>query len=95
MFVINVILEVHPGEEIATIREHLRRAGELSRSEPGCERFEVYQNQDRPEIFLLSEHWESKEHWETHKNGEAFTTIYQPLVLPKVTRTPHFCEIVR
>lgn len=92
MFVINVILEVAQTADIESVRENLRKAGELSRGEPGCLRFEVYQDQQDHRTFLLCEHWESREAWETHKQAEAFTTIYQPLVLPKVTRTPHYCD---
>ena len=46
------------------------------------------------ECFLLCEHWASKEAWETHRQGQAVTEIYLPLVLPRVDRTPHVSTLV-
>ncbi|MCG6154983.1 putative quinol monooxygenase [Rubinisphaera margarita] len=94
MFCINVVLRVHEAGRVEEMQELLRQAGRLSRQEPGCVRFEVYHDQNDPQNFLLSEHWETKEAWEVHKTAEAFTTIYQPQVLPHVDRTPYFCGLV-
>ncbi|HCS53324.1 antibiotic biosynthesis monooxygenase family protein [Rubinisphaera sp.] len=94
MFYINVVLRVHEESKANEITDLLRKAGQLSRLEPGCLRFEVYHDNNDPQNLLLCEHWENKEAWEVHKHAEAFTTIYQPLVLPHVDRTPYFCSIV-
>ncbi|WP_237226398.1 putative quinol monooxygenase [Rubinisphaera sp. JC750] len=94
MFVINVILQVNNADDVSEVRDNLRRAGQLSRTEPGCHLFEVCQDQNNPQTFLLCERWESKQAWEVHREAEAFTTIYQPLVLPKVERTPYFCDLI-
>jgi len=94
MFVINVVLQVREPEDVADVRENLRRAGQLSRTEPGCQQFEVCQDQENEQTFLLCERWDSREAWEIHRQAEAFTTIYQPLVLPKVERTPYFCDLI-
>ncbi|MCA8987526.1 MAG: antibiotic biosynthesis monooxygenase [Planctomycetaceae bacterium] len=95
MFCINVILQVQDPARIDEIRDHLRRAGELSRTEPGCLVFEVGQDQNDAACFVLTERWVDKLAWEVHKTAEAFTTIYQPLVLPHVERTPHFCNLIQ
>ena len=55
----NVILEVAKQTDIETIRALLRRQGELSRQEPGCSRFEVYQSQTERSLFMLIEQWET------------------------------------
>lgn len=94
MFVINVFLQVQNPEKAPEICELLRQAGKLSREEPGCLQFEVCQDEADASQFILCERWETKQDWETHKLAEAFTTIYQPQVLPHVTRTPHFCRII-
>lgn len=94
MFAINVILTVKDESQVATVKELLTRAGQLSRAEPGCDVFEATHSQSDPTIFMLIERWESKEAWEVHKTAEAFTQIYQPQVLPLVERVPHFVDIL-
>lgn len=94
MFCINVWLTVKDPGDVDEIRELLREAARLSREEPGCVRFEVYHSQQDRTKLLLCERWESKEAWEKHREAEAFTQIYQPKVLPRVDREPHFSEIV-
>lgn len=94
MFAINVILTVKNENDIARAGELLREAGQLSRREPGCLTFEVCHSENDPRVYILVERWESRQDWEVHKTARAFTTIYQPQVLPLVERVPHFCEIL-
>ena len=94
MFAINVILTVKEENSISKVGQLLTEAGRLSRSEPGCQVFEVCHSQNDARIFMLIERWESKEAWEIHKTAQAFTEIYQPQVLPLVDREPHFSDIL-
>jgi quinol monooxygenase YgiN len=94
MYRINVWLTVKDTADVAAVRDNLAEAGRLSRAEPGCQRFEVYHSENEPAKFLLSEWWDSKEAWEVHRTAKAYTTIYQPQVLPKVDRQPHICTLV-
>ncbi|MCA9081582.1 MAG: antibiotic biosynthesis monooxygenase [Planctomycetaceae bacterium] len=94
MFAINVVLTVKDPAHVDQVAQLLRRAGQLSRNEPGCNVFEVCHADNEPTVFNLIERWDSKEAWEVHKTAEAFTTIYQPQVLPLVDRTPYFCAIL-
>lgn len=94
MFVINVTLQVQNPADVPEIRDNLRRQGAMSREEPGCVQFTVCQDLDDPQTFVLFEQWATKADWEVHKQAESFQTIYLPLVLPKVTRSPRFCELV-
>ncbi len=93
-YYLNVWLTVQQPDDVAEIRALLAECARLSRTEPGCLRFEVYQSQADPSRFLLVEHWQSKQAWETHRTADAFTRIYQPKVLPKVQREPHPSELL-
>lgn len=89
MIYANIWLTVKDPADIDEIRELLRQQCRLSRQEPGCERFEVYQSNNDPKVFLLVERWASQEALDAHRKATAYTTIYQPKVLPKVDRVPH------
>ena len=92
MFRINVVLTVTEASDIETVRDLLSQAAALSRTENGCERFEVYHSESDPSTFILCEWWSSEQAWKDHRNEKAFQEIYQPQVLPKVTRTPHITD---
>jgi quinol monooxygenase YgiN len=94
MYAVNVILIVKNESDIERVGEHLRQAGRLSRAEPGCSMFEVCHSQNDTRVFLLIERWESKQAWEIHRTAQAYTTIYQPMVLPLVDRVPHVADIL-
>ena len=94
MFHLNVILTLNAEQDAPEISQLLQQAAELSRQEAGCRRFEVYHSQSDPKVFLLSEWWETEEHWQAHKQERAVTEIYLPKVLPKVTRVPHFSNLI-
>lgn len=90
----NIVLTVNDEKDILEIRELLAEQGRLSREEPGCERFEVYHSQSDPNTFLLVERWTDQAALDEHRKAKAYTTIYQPKVLPKVNRMPHMSELV-
>jgi quinol monooxygenase YgiN len=90
----NIVLTVNQEQDIPIIRELLAEQGRLSRQEPGCERFEVYHSLSDPKTFLLVERWANQEALDLHRKAQAYTTIYQPQVLPKVSRVPHMSELV-
>lgn len=94
MYCLNVVLTVKDESKIDDVAGHLAKAGRLSRAERGCVSFEVCHSTNDPRTFFLCERWESEQAWRTHREAEAFTTIYQPLVLPLVDRTPHLCDIL-
>jgi quinol monooxygenase YgiN len=94
MIYLHVWLKVREASEIDRIRELLAQQGRLSRAEPGCLRFEVYQSQNDAYRFLLCERWESQAALDLHRKAAAYTTIYQPQVLPHVEREPHPSTLV-
>ena len=90
----NVIITVKDEQDIHTIRGLLAEQGRLSRREPGCLRFEVYQSQKDPKVFLLIERWESEEALDAHRQAKAYQEIYKPQVLPRVDRVSHPSTLV-
>ena len=89
MIYINVVLTVKDATDIAEIQSLLAEQQRLSRAEPGCVRFEVYHSQTDARVFLLNEHWTDSSAIDAHRKAIAYTTIYQPKVLPRVDRVPH------
>lgn len=94
MFHINVWLTVKDPVNATKVGDLLAQACQLSRSEPGCVRFEVFHSQSDAQKFLLCERWESEQAWKDHRNERAFTEIYQPQVLPLVDREPHISDLI-
>jgi len=88
MIYLNVLLTANEDADLASIADALRRAGELSQKEPGCQRWEAYQADADPRRFLLVERWDSEAALDGHRKGEAYTQIYSIEVLPHVTREP-------
>jgi quinol monooxygenase YgiN len=94
MIYLHVWLTVKNKDDVDRICGLLAEAAGLSRQEPGCARFEVYQSQNDPAKFLLSERWQSQDDLNRHRTGKAYTTIYQPQVMPLVDREGHPSELV-
>ncbi len=89
MIYANIWLTVKDPVNIERVRKLLGEQARLSRGEPGCVRFEVYQSQNDAARFLLVERWDTAEALDVHRTAQAYTTIYQPQVLPLVHREPH------
>ena len=89
MLHLNVLLRVKDRKDIDTVKNLLIEAARHSRSEPGCARFEVYHSTADDTLFILNEHWESQQAIDGHRQGHAYTQIYQPKVIPLVTREGH------
>jgi quinol monooxygenase YgiN len=94
MLHLNVWLSVSDPANVAQIRQLLTEAAQSSRQEPGCARFEVYQSKNDATRFLLNEHWESQAALDQHRQAHAYTQIYQPRILPLVTREGHPCDLL-
>ena len=90
----NLLLTVKHETDIDQIRDLLTQQGVLSREEPGCARFEVYQSQAEPQLFMLIERWETANDLSAYRKAKAFREIFEPLVLPLVDRTAHTSELL-
>ena len=89
MLYLNVLLTVKDRKDVETVKGLLLDAAKHSRGEPGCARFEVYHSTADETVFVLNEHWESQAAIDGHRQGHAYTQIYQPKVIPLVTRVGH------
>lgn len=89
MYCVNVWLKVQQPANTPVVRERLAELGRLSRQEPGCLAYDVFQSQTDENCFLLVERWETKEAWELHRAAAPVQQIYVPQVLPLVERQAH------
>jgi quinol monooxygenase YgiN len=94
MLYLNIWLTVNDPADAATVRELLAEASRLCRGEPGCLRWEAYQSNNDANRFLLHERWESQAALDEHRKAQAYATIYQPRILPLVTREAHPSTLV-
>lgn len=85
----NVLLSVKNTADIDRVLGLLREHARMSRAEPGCERFEVYQSEAEPTQIFLIERWLDESAMAEHRAAEAMQTIYLPQVIPLVERSPH------
>jgi len=51
----------------------------LSREQPGCVSYGLYQDADHPELLTMIEEWESREALENHLHSEGFLRIVPKL----------------
>lgn len=89
MFCINVWLTVNDPANVEKVKGLLTELAPMCRTEPGCVSYNAYHSQSDRTKFLLVEQWSDKAAWEVHRTAEGFVRIYQPQVLPLVTRDPH------
>lgn len=92
MIDLTVVLTAKDSVSVPVLRGLLLKQAQLSRLEPGCLRFEVYESATVSGTFILIERWASQEALDVHRTATGFTTVYAPLVLPLVTRTAHVCQ---
>ena len=85
----NVILRAKDASDIGELKELLTTQAEVSLTEPGCERFEVYHSEAEPAVFLLIEWWATQKDLDTHRATSHFVSVYRPSVMPLVERFPH------
>jgi (4S)-4-hydroxy-5-phosphonooxypentane-2,3-dione isomerase len=65
MVAINVILEIHP-QRVEEFLQIMGANAAASRQEPGCLRFEITRQADKPNVFALSELYQDQDAVEAH-----------------------------
>ena len=94
MIYLQLWIHVTSPDDVPLIAGHLARCITLSRQEDGCVKYEVYHSQRDRQRFLIVEHWTNQQTWDNHRTGRAFLEIYQPEIMPRVTREPHVCDLM-
>jgi quinol monooxygenase YgiN len=95
MLIMHIRLTVNDAADVDLVRGLLTEQARLSRLEPGCILFDAFQSNNDPKRFMLHERWESQAALDEHRKATAYTTIYAPQVLPKVTREAHPVTLLR
>jgi quinol monooxygenase YgiN len=94
MIYANIILTVTDEAEVPKVRDLLREHGRLSRAEPGCAGFDVFQSQTDSKVFVLCERWESQAALDVHRTAKGYMEIYKPQILPRSTRVAHLSDLI-
>ncbi|MBL6815327.1 MAG: antibiotic biosynthesis monooxygenase, partial [Pseudomonadales bacterium] len=80
----NVILKAKDAKDIEELKTLLTIQAEVSLTERGCERFEVYHSETEAEVFLLIEWLATPDDLDAHRATSHFVSVYRPRVIPLV-----------
>ena len=61
-------ITAQPGKE-ALIKAELEKLVPITRTEDGCIRYDLHQDNQTPGFFVFYETWESRELWQQHMNA--------------------------
>jgi quinol monooxygenase YgiN len=53
-------------DKIALVKAELLKLIEVTRAEKGCINYDLHQDNDKPEHFMIYENWESRDVWQVH-----------------------------
>lgn len=56
-------------DKIDLVKDELKKLIPVTRAEKGCLQYDLQQDNERPEYFLVYEVWESRELWQAHMNA--------------------------
>lgn len=67
---LTIVANIHAvaGEE-ARVKAALEKLIPITRSEAGCQQYDLHQNNDDPAHFMFFENWDSRELWQQHMNA--------------------------
>jgi quinol monooxygenase YgiN len=58
------------GEKLHMVKEEVLKLIDHTRHETGCIQYDLYQDNEKPEVFIFFENWENKSLWEAHMQSE-------------------------
>ncbi len=58
-------IEAKP-DRVELVKRELLKLIEPTRAEDGCIQYDLHQDNERPELFLFFENWESRALWQAH-----------------------------
>ncbi|MFA7280145.1 MAG: putative quinol monooxygenase [Sterolibacterium sp.] len=87
-----VVLIAKDVGSLPELRDLLATQVDLSRQEPGCQRFDAFESKSAPGTLIVVERWASQAALDQHRKAKAITTVYLPKILPLVERVLHDCS---
>jgi quinol monooxygenase YgiN len=86
---------IKPGEETAVGRGHLEMVG-LTRAEPGCLCYDLYQSADDPSLMFLYENWTDQAALDKHMNTSHFYRVVRGEIDPRLNApwTAHLMTMI-
>jgi len=71
---LTIVANIHArADKIDLVKAELLKLIATTRSEKGCIRYDLHQDNDDPAHFLFYENWESRELWQTHMSAPHLT----------------------
>jgi len=65
--ILTIVARIEAKEEkLNMVKEKVQKLIEPTRQEVGCIQYNLYQDNEKPEVFIFFENWESQALWEAH-----------------------------
>jgi quinol monooxygenase YgiN len=78
--VIAIVATIIPAAgEAEVIEQALRKVEREVQGEPGCQQYQLHQDVDHPDRFVLLERWESAAHLQQHSEAEPFLRLMETI----------------
>ncbi|WP_432470526.1 putative quinol monooxygenase [Amphritea sp. HPY] len=62
-------IEAKP-DQVELVKSELTKLIEPTRKEQGCIQYDLHQDNDRPEVFVFYENWETRALWQAHMEND-------------------------
>ena len=76
MSLIRVVRMTFRPEEAPAFLENFEAHKSLIRNFPGCQHLELWQDQDKKNIFVTYSHWESEEALNQYRDSQLFKSVW-------------------
>jgi quinol monooxygenase YgiN len=91
--IVAALYEIHPDDREEFLR-HVRNDIGHTRAKDGCIWYDMAESIVEPNVFRLTEGWESREHLDAHTDSDTFkSTIEQVAKLNIVRRVAHVYNV--
>ena len=78
--VIAIVATIIPAAgEAEVVEQALRKVEREVQGEPGCQQYQLHQDLDSPDRFVLLERWESAAHLQQHSEAAPFLRLMETI----------------
>ena len=78
--VIAIVATIIPAAgEADVVEQALRKVEREVQGEPGCQQYQLHQDLDKPDHFVLLERWESAAHLQQHSEAAPFLQLMESI----------------